>query len=239
MNNGNEKANFFKTYFTPGFVLMSVMIGGGFATGREIVEFGGIYGAKGWIVGLFIAIGFSILAMISFEIARLYKAYDYRTHLNIYAGPLSIVFDITFFVLSLLVMSVMASATGNVLQDTIGIPYYGGVIIILVLTALVVFFGQSVIEKVEVFGAIALYVGYIIFAILAISGRTDNIVRVFAEVDTSYVGTNISVLSLIWTGLLYVGYNVQPLTTTFFVLERQKTRKEALGYMGNNCLYII
>lgn len=231
MKNGNERASLIKTYFNPGFVLMSVMLGGGFATGREIVQFGGIYGAKGWIVGLFIAIGFSILAMLSFEIARLYNAYDYRTHLKIYAGPLSIVFDIIFFILSLLVMSVMSSATGNVLKDTIGLPYYAGVILIIAISALVMFFGQSVIEKVEVWGAIALYIGYIIFAILAISGRGDNIARVFAEVDTSYLdaGTNVSILSLIWTGLLYVGYNVQPLTTTFFVLGRQKTRREALG----------
>lgn len=228
MENGNS--SFFKTYFNPGFVLMSVMIGGGFATGREIVEFGGVYGARGWIVGLFIAVGFSILAMLSFEIARLYKAYDYRTHLKIYAGPLAVLFDVVFFVLSLLVMSVMSSATGNVLQDTIGLPYYVGVLIIVILAALITFFGQSVIEKFEVYGALLLYGGYILFAILAIAGRTDNIARVFAEGDISFLeaGTNVGILPLMWTGLVYVGYNVQPLTTTFFVLGRQKTRKEAL-----------
>lgn len=226
----NKKRSLFKTYLNPGFVLMSVMIGGGFATGREIVQFGGMFGAKGWIVGLFIAIGFSILAMLSFEIARLYRAYDYRTHLSIYAGPMAIVFDIFFLILSLLCMSVMASATGNVLQETLGFPYYAGVIIIVVLSAMIIFFGQSVIEKFAVWGALALYIGYIIFALLAILGRTDNIARVFVEQDTSFLSTdtNKSVLALIWTGLLYVGYNVQPLTTTFFVLGRQKTRKEAL-----------
>lgn len=98
MKQDKEKAGFFKTYFNPGFVLMSVMIGGGFATGREILQFGGIYGAKGWIVGVAIAIGFAVLSMLSFEIARLYRVYDYRSHLKIYAGPLTIVFDIIYFI---------------------------------------------------------------------------------------------------------------------------------------------
>ena len=31
---------FVDRYVSPGFVLMSVMIGGGFATGREIVQYG-------------------------------------------------------------------------------------------------------------------------------------------------------------------------------------------------------
>ena len=229
MEKKEKKQSVLSKYFSPGFVLMSVMIGGGFATGREIVQYGGMYGARGWIIGLFIAIGFSVLAMLAFEIARLYKVYDYRSHLKIYAGPLTILFDIIFFVISLLVMSVMASATGNILEGTLGIPYYGGVSIIVIISALLAFFGKELIAKFEVWGALFLYIGYIVFAILAICGRTDNIARVFAEGDTSYITTGtFGIGALIWTGLIYVGYNIQPLTTTFFVLENQKTRKDTL-----------
>ena len=92
----NNKKGFFATLAkctSPGFVLMSVLIGGGFATGREIVQYGGQYGARGWIVGLSIALVFSIICMVSFEIARKYKAYDYRSHLKVYAGPLSILYE--------------------------------------------------------------------------------------------------------------------------------------------------
>lgn len=220
--------HFIDQYLSPGFVLMSVMIGGGFATGREIVQYGGQYGSRGWIVGLTIALTFSVLCVISFEIARKFKVYDYRSHLKVYAGPLAYVYDVIFFVSSLLVMSVMASATGDILQETMNFPYYAGVVIIIVISALLSFFGQKLIEKFAVAGAVALYIGYIIFAILAIIGRTDNIGRVFAEGDTSYVSGNLGVFSLIWVGILYVGYNVQPLTTAFFTCERFKNRKEAM-----------
>lgn len=215
-------------YFIPGFVLMSVMIGGGFATGREIVQYGGRFGSQGWLVGLAIAIGFSILCMIAFEVARLYKAYDYRTHLKVYAGPLTYLFDLIFFVLALLVMAVMASATGNILETTLGLPYYVGVTVIIVISGLLSFFGKAVVEKFAVAGALALYVGYILFAILAIAGRTDNIARVFAEGDVSFMGAPSSTWALIWVGLVYVGYNVQPISTAFFTAERLNSRKDAL-----------
>lgn len=227
-------------YTSPGFVLMSVMIGGGFATGREIVQYGGQYGAKGWIVGVTIALMFSVLCMISFEIARKFKAYDYRSHLKLYAGPLAVLFDIVFFTISLLIMSVMASATGTILETAMHVPYDVGVIVIIIISALLTFFGQKLVEKFAVGGAIALYVGYIVFAILAISGRVGNIVRVFQTGDTSYVGGSTGVLSLIWVGLLYVGYNVQPLTTVFFTCEKLKTRRDVLisGFVAGFIIFI-
>ncbi len=225
-----EKTNWLKIYFNPGFVLMSVMIGGGFATGREIVQYGGRFGAKGWVVGLCIAIVFSLIAMVLFEIARLYKRYDYRSHIKVYGGPLAYVFDITNLVLAILVMSVMSSAIGNVFQQTIGLPYMAGVIIIVIVAAVVGYWGKALLEKVEVWGAIIMYVSYIIFAILAIRGRTDNIARVFAEGDTSYLdpGTNTGFFAILWIAVLYAGYNLQPFTTTLFTLKSQTTRKQAL-----------
>ncbi len=50
-----NKKNFFDGAFgkliLPGIVLQSVLIGGGYATGREIVEYGAKFGAMGWLAG--------------------------------------------------------------------------------------------------------------------------------------------------------------------------------------------
>jgi uncharacterized membrane protein YkvI len=56
--------------------MQSVLIGGGYATGREIVEYGAKFGAIGWIAGLTTFLGFSFLSFLTFELARIYKAYD-------------------------------------------------------------------------------------------------------------------------------------------------------------------
>ena len=60
----------FKRIVLPGIILQSVLIGGGYATGREIVEYGARFGANGWVSGLAIFFGFSLMAMLSIEACR-------------------------------------------------------------------------------------------------------------------------------------------------------------------------
>ena len=42
----------FKKYFLPGFVFQSMVIGGGYGTGRELVEFFLRYGPLGGLLGM-------------------------------------------------------------------------------------------------------------------------------------------------------------------------------------------
>lgn len=61
-------------YIVPGLVIQAVLVGGGYATGRELVEF---FISKGPATALLAmaltALLFSAGAMISFELARLYR----------------------------------------------------------------------------------------------------------------------------------------------------------------------
>lgn len=66
----------------PGIVLQSVLMGGGYATGREIIEYGGKFGAYGWVSGLFTFFTFAVIAVLTFELARIYRIYDYKSILK-------------------------------------------------------------------------------------------------------------------------------------------------------------
>ena len=67
-----KKKGFFEGSFgkfvLPGIILQSVMIGGGYATGREIVEYGAKYGALGWLSGLGTFLGFAVIAALTYEL---------------------------------------------------------------------------------------------------------------------------------------------------------------------------
>ena len=64
------------------------MIGGAYATGREIVEYGAKFGAMGvWSI-VAIGAGFSLIAVLAYEFARLYRVYDYRHFVKRLIGPL-------------------------------------------------------------------------------------------------------------------------------------------------------
>ena len=56
----------FGRYFLPGIILQSVLIGGGYATGREIVEYGAKFGAYGWMAGAAAFLGFVIVCIAEF-----------------------------------------------------------------------------------------------------------------------------------------------------------------------------
>ena len=56
-------------YILPGVLLQSVLIGGGYATGREIYSYGAKFGAFGWISGLTIGIGFALLPFLPLKSA--------------------------------------------------------------------------------------------------------------------------------------------------------------------------
>jgi uncharacterized membrane protein YkvI len=66
-----------RRYLLPGFVFQGVTIGGGYATGRELVEFFGPPGPAGGLLGMLVAaMVFSAVLAVSFELVRLTRAFD-------------------------------------------------------------------------------------------------------------------------------------------------------------------
>ena len=217
----------FGRYVLPGIILQSVLIGGGYATGREIVEFGAKFGALGWLGGIGIFIGFTIVSILTFEFARIFKTYNYKSLVEKLIGKGWILYDVVYILLAILIIAVMASATGEIVESTIGIPYWGGVFGVVVIVGILQFYGSWLIERFETYGTIALYIGYIIFGVIVISATWSHAKEVFATGNTSFV-SNASIPSILWTGVVYVGYNLAVYPATLFTLKRQTTRKETV-----------
>lgn len=224
----------FGRYVLPALVLQSVLMGGGFATGREIVEFGAKYGALGWLGGIGIFIGFTIMAILMFEFSRKFKAYDYRTLLKELIGPFWFLFDIVYLLLAILIIAIMASATGEILNRTLGMNYWVGVILIIAIVGILNFYGKGLIERFKTFGTLSLMLGYLLFATLVISSTWDQAAAVLSSGDTSYMPGKVSTFAVLWSGILYVGYNLAVYPAALFTIKRQKSRKEAVmaGIIG-------
>jgi len=212
----------------PAIILQSVLIGGGFATGREIVEFGGSYGALGWIAGVGIFFGFTITAILMFEFARKYQVFDYRALFQKLIGRFWFLFDIVYIMLAVLIIAIMASATGEILNTTMGINYWVGVILIAVAVAVLNLYGKGLIEKFKTIGTVFLMGGYLLFAFLVISSTWEDALAVFTTQDTSFVAGDTSVFKILWTGMLYVGYSIAIYPAALFTIKRQTSRSDAV-----------
>ncbi len=204
----------------PGVILQSVLIGGGYATGREIVEFGAKYGALGWFAGIAILIGFGLMAFLMFEIARRFQAFDYRTLLQKLIGPLYWLFDIVYILLAILIIAIMAAATGEILDETLGFNYWVGVTLMIIIVGLLNFYGEGLIERFKSVGTAALYAGYILFATLIITQNWDAISETLSSGDHS-LHPNVSLWAVLWSGILYVGYNLAVYPAALFTARRQ------------------
>lgn len=92
--------------------------------------------------------------------------------------------DILTVLIAILLIAVMAAATGSIFEQ-VGLPNILGSVVIVLICGLLNFKGSKVIEKFESIGTILLYGGYILFTILVLVNKGSNISHVFSTMDTS------------------------------------------------------
>lgn len=228
MTTPDTAPSLFKRIFLPGVILQSVLIGGGYATGREIVEYGGKFGASGWISGLAIFFGFSLISMLSIEACRQWQVYDYKSLLKKLIGKGWIAYEVVYLLLAILIIAVMAAAAGEILNNTLGFNKWVGVILIVIVVGFLNYKGDEVIAKLETIGTIALFAAYIIFAITVFTNKGSAIAEIFRTWNTSYLTEAPGIGLLLWTGILYVGYNLAVYPASFFTYRSIQSRRESI-----------
>jgi uncharacterized membrane protein YkvI len=168
MNARSGWGRFFGVYIAPATVFQSVLIGGGYGTGREIVEYFGRSGVTGGLFGLALAcVGFGVILFLCFELARLGARYDYRSLLQAITGPFWIAFEICFLVLFVLVLGVVGSAAGVIFFERFAIPPWAGSVLMLVAITVIAMLGrQAVLAMLSAWSIVlsAVLVAYVVFA---------------------------------------------------------------------------
>ncbi len=218
-----------KRLFLPGIILQSVLIGGGYATGREIVEYGARFGASGWISGLAIFFGFSLLSILSMEACRQWNVYDYKSLLQKLIGKGWILYEVVYLALSVLIIAVMAAAAGEILYTTLGFNKWIGVLAIVVTVGFLNYKGENTIARLETIGTIALFATYITFAVTLFLTKAGSIAATFQQWDTSFMANPPSLFLLVSTGFVYVGYNLAVYPASFFTFKALHSRRQSIA----------
>ena len=205
----------------PGFIFQSLIIGGGYGTGRELVEFflseGPIAGLVNMGVATFI---WSIVLAICFEFARKGKHYNYRSFIQGLLGGWWFTYEVLYLIGLVLIVSVMGSAAGAIFSEMFGSPEIIGIIIMMILVGLIVFYGTSIVEKVLSVWSIILYSAFFIMFVAVFVMFSTDIGLSFSKqpIDTN------------WTigGVKYAAYNIGLAPAILFCVRHFESRKEAL-----------
>lgn len=209
----------FRRYFLPGFVFQSVVIAGGYGTGRELVEFFLTQGPLGGLFGIAVTtLIWSAVSMVTFELARLWGAFDYRHFFKELLGPVWWLFEVCYVGLLFIILAVVAAAAGAIMEETFGAPYWLGVTGVMTVVGFLVFGGNEAIERFFALWSFALYGVYAVFFVWCFQ-RFGGAITANLTVEPAGTGW-------LWAGLSYAGYNLAVIPPVLATLRVHSTRRE-------------
>jgi uncharacterized membrane protein YkvI len=209
-------------YFLPAFTFMAVVIGGGYATGRELVEFFMPAGPVGGLLGMAMtAVVWSVIFALTLEFARITASLDYRAFFRSLLGRGWVLFEIAFLALLLIILAVVGAASGEIAADILNTPAWAGTVVFLVLIALLAWLGTRAIEVFFSTWGMLLIFAYAAFMIVCLSAFGSSIESTFAATDGAGPG---------WFrgGVTYAGYNIVIMPALLFCARHQRSRRDTL-----------
>jgi uncharacterized membrane protein YkvI len=218
------KRNFFQRLILPGLIFQSAMIGGGYATGRELVEFFLRLGPMAGLVAMGVAtVVIGLVCAVAFEFARAFSLYDYRVFFRKLLGPGWILFEVAYISLILLILSVLGAAAGELTSNAFGVQPVWGSIVMMVAVGSLVFWGSLAIERFLSVWSILLYLAYgvlIVWSLITFGGEIESNLLTHDQPTTD--------LDSLWNGWTFAGYNVVVFTSVLFVVRHFTCRRDAL-----------
>ena len=211
----------FNKYLLPGFIFQSLIIGGGYGTGRELVEFflsaGPIYGLVNMAIATII---WSVVLAVCFEFSRMGNHYEYRSFLKSILGKGWIAYEYLYLIGLVLVVSVMGSASGEIFSEIFDVNQIVGVMIMMGLVGLIVFYGTQLVENILSIWSIILYAAFITMFIV--------VFKMFSSEITANFSLQSEGPSLVMGGIKYAAYNIGLAPAILFCVRHLDTRKEAI-----------
>ncbi|MCB1748447.1 MAG: hypothetical protein H6977_00860 [Gammaproteobacteria bacterium] len=153
----------------PAAVFQGVIVGGGYGTGREVVEFVTRYGPRGGLVACaVIATAFAAVLGTSFALAARYRLFDYRHFLVRLLGPAWVLYEGLFVALLVIVLAVVGAAGGQALVEGFALPYGAALAAVLLAVVVCSFFGRTLVERalgtwtVVLMASLAAFMGWVL-----------------------------------------------------------------------------
>jgi uncharacterized membrane protein YkvI len=195
------KSDWFGRFVLPGLAFKAVVIGGGYATGRELATYFLPSGPRGGLYGMALAmVVWSLVCVLTFLFAFDTGARDYRSFFQRLLGPFWPAFEIAFILAMMVILAVFAASAGAIGHALFAWPALVGSLVLMAAIALVATFGNESVERLFKYVSFFLYGTYAIFLVLALSRFGGSISHAF-QAPTPTDGWAIG-------GLTYAGYNV-------------------------------
>ena len=171
------KTYLFRVILIPAGVFVSVMFGGGAATGLEITTFMSSNGPVGGLVAIsIVALLYSVMVFLCYEVARLRRAYDYQSFAVIILGSKAwLIYEVSITLAMFGVVAYSTTGGATALADFMGVSRFGVTAVILLAVAFLVFQGRRMVEVSMLLTTLLLLGASLLVAIGTITGNSGEV----------------------------------------------------------------
>lgn len=187
---------FTRVILTPTAVFLSVLFGASYGSGREVVEFVSSNGPTGGLVAILVLITAHVVVLaLSFELARMFRAYDYVSFFKILLKKGWFLYEIVIIVGLVVALSITATVGGTVIGDKFEINAWVGTGGIFLLVVALTYYGRQAVQRSMMLSIIALFVVLVILVYQVTGSHSETIVSAFQSESHNWNGLS--------TGLIY------------------------------------
>ncbi|WP_411338611.1 hypothetical protein V6U71_11560 [Sphingopyxis sp. J-6] len=215
-------SSWFQRFLLPGFALKAVIIGGGYATGRELAEYFVPSGPWGGLAAMLLAtLIWSVVAALTFALARKLGAYDYRAFFKGLLGPAWGAFEAAYIIFVILILAVFGAAAGAIGAATFGWSEWMGPLVLAASIIAVTSFGTGIVEQLFKYASMLIYAVYALFIVFALVSFGGLIGDGFANAPPP---------SGNWMagGITYASYNIVGAVVILPILRHLTSQRDAV-----------
>lgn len=197
----HSRPSVFQRILLPGFAFKAAVIGGGYATGRELAEFFLPSGPQGGLLSMLLAtVIWSLVCSLTFLTAYLSNSFDYRSFFRVLLGPFWIAFEIVYVVFCVVLLAVFGAAAGAIIATMLGWPPLAGTLGLMACVTLFAAFGNHSVDRLFKYVSFFLYVIYALFLLLSAACFGGKIIQSLSQ--------PVPIAGWLGGGITYASYNV-------------------------------
>ncbi|THD82088.1 MAG: hypothetical protein E7812_02360 [Phenylobacterium sp.] len=215
------KSDWFRRWLLPGLAFKAVVIGGGYATGRELASYFLPSGPWGGLMAMLLATAiWSLVCAVTFLFALRTTSRDYRTFFKNLLGRFWPVYEIAYLAALMVILSAFAASAGAIGAAVFGLPPIAGALALMALITLFAALGNESVEQLFKYVSFLLYGTYAVFVVLSFLKFGGRIGAAFAA-ETPTTGWALG-------GLTYAGYNIIGAIIILPVTRHLTSKKDAV-----------
>jgi len=191
----------FQRWILPGLAFKAAVIGGGYATGRELAEYFIPSGPQGGMLAILVAmVCWSVVCALTFSLAWATRSFDYRSFFGMLLGPFAFLFELAYLVFMVLILAVFGAAAGEIFAAMLQWPTLVGTLLLMLAIGAFVAFGNATVEGLFKWVSVLLYGTYAVFMLLVLTRFGDEALATLARPQPTD--------GWLQGGLTYAGYNI-------------------------------